>query len=202
ALLARQSERNADIVVGNRVKEGMGRSDSRSGMLAGEDAFWKPNGMPELMSTANVPIRVALLKRMLAFSPAFDIRFSPMGGEDADFFMRARKLGARFAGARDSMVQFRTEGARATLAGRVMRKFKAGCAQAHLARRHLSLYRMSRWLLMLIARTLAELIAAPARVPFFSLRADCLSKLGAACGMWYGVLGGRVRYYTGQGLSE
>jgi hypothetical protein len=201
ALIAVARREHADVVIGNRRKAD--RSDQDEGlMLMVGDHLWKSDGMPELMSTANVLVGVGILKQLMISGPAFDTRFSPMGGEDADFFIRARALGAVFATAPDSIVDFRTEGARASVAGQIARKFKSGCAQAHLVRKHQRLFAAASWIGVLILRTAEQLLLLPVRSVLPQVRADACAKLGNSAGAWFGLLGGRINYYRGTGLSE
>lgn len=201
ALTAVARREQADVVVGNRRKAD--RSDRDEGlMLRTADRLWKSDGMPELMSTANVLIGVEILKQLMISGPAFDTRFSPMGGEDADFFIRARALGAVFATAPDSIVDFRTEGARASVAGQIARKFKSGCAQAHLIRKHQHILAAASWVGMLILRTAEQLVLLPVRSALPQVRAEACAKLGNSVGAWFGLLGGRINYYRGAGISE
>jgi succinoglycan biosynthesis protein ExoM len=200
--LASAAERdNADIVIGNRRKAD--RDNASNGlMLVDTDHLWKREGLPDLMSTANVLIRITLLKRLMVSASAFDVRFSPMGGEDADFFMRAKALGARFSVAPASIVEFRTEGARASFAGQVARKFKAGCSQAHLVRKHQNFSHSLRWITRLLIRTLAQTVLLPIKILQPSSRNETIAKLGNSLGAWYGLFGGTINYYRGSGLSE
>jgi succinoglycan biosynthesis protein ExoM len=205
-LVVRQRETGASVMAGNRRKlatdaEGA-RSCAQGTMMDGMTKLWKPSGMPELISTSNVLIAAPLLARMAKAGPVFDPVFSAMGGEDADFFIRARKFGAVFAAAPASLIDFRTEGARGTLLGRMVRKFKAGCAQAHLARRHLPAFRLALWLAGLCWRTLRDLVLLFPDALRHGAKGEGLAKLWGSFGMWFGLFGGRYRYYTGTGLSE
>jgi hypothetical protein len=139
---------------------------------------------------------------MSASGPVFDPLFSPMGGEDADFFMRAKKGGASFAAAPASLIEFRTEGARGTLIGRMARKFKSGCAQAHLARRHLARSRLLIWIASLCWRTLRDLVLLIPGLIRQGSNSETPAKLSGSVGFWFGLLGGRYRYYSGKGVSE
>jgi glycosyltransferase involved in cell wall biosynthesis len=205
-LVVRQRETGALVVAGNRRKLAPGAAGAQSGgqgtMMDGMTELWKPSGLPELISTSNVLIGAPLLTRMAAAGPVFDPVFSAMGGEDADFFMRARQLGAPFAAAPASLIDFRTEGARGTLLGRMVRKFKAGCGQAHLARRHLDPAALAWWVGGLCWRTLRDVVLVLPDFLRHGTRGEGLAKLWGALGMWFGLFGGRYRYYTGSGLSE
>jgi len=202
-LVARQRATGADVVAGNRRK--MTQTDGAPGpiaMMDGEGRLWKANGLPELLSTSTVLIATSVLRRLAATGPVFDPLFSAMGGEDADFFIRARKAGARFAGAPASLIDFRVDGARGTFVGRIARKFKAGCGQGHLARRHLPPAALAGWLVGLAFRTLRDLLAVLPDLIWRRAHSEVASKLGGSIGMWFGLFGGRYHYYTGSGLSE
>jgi len=207
-LLERQRETGADVVMGNRRKFS-GEGDpavavpgaSRT-MLEEGASLWKRNGLPNLLATCNVLIATPLLAQMGAQGPVFDPLYSAMGGEDADFFLRARRTGASFAAAPGSLIDFRTEGVRGTAVGRIKRKFKAGCAQGHIARHYLGGMALPAWIASLLWRLARDLVLLLPDLLRRGTRGEIPGKLASSGGMCFGLLGGRYRYYGSSGASE
>lgn len=200
-LVERQRESSADIVMGNRRKPRafgrMAATPVRAGKGAPEPGvqLWQPNGLPDVLATNNVLIATPLLARMLQAGGAFDPFFSAMGGEDADFFVRARTAGASFAYAPHSLVDVRVDGERSTFVGRVTRKFKSGCSKGHLVRRNLKRARLAAW----FAGTGTQMAKATLMLlPDLLLKGDRAkspAKLAWTCGAFFGFCGGRFNYY-------
>ena len=200
-LVERQQETGAEIVMGNRCKpRALGRMASvpvkaERGSPEPDVRLWQANGLPEVLATNNVLIAVPLLARMLRTSFAFDPFFSAMGGEDADFFVRARKAGATFAYASRSLIEVRVDGERSTFAGQVTRKFKSGCSKGHLAHRNLKGTRLASWFAEVgVQMAKATLLLLPDLL-LRGFRAKSPAKLGWSCGAFFGFFGGRFNYY-------
>jgi hypothetical protein len=101
-----------------------------------------------------------------------------------------------------SCIDFRTEGARSTLHGRTMRKLKAGCSQGHLARKYMSGAHLTSWVAGALLRLLRDSLLL---VPDFILHgrsARSIPKLAWTLGGFWGLLGGRVEYYTNPKLTR
>ena len=67
----------------------------------------------------------------------FRSEFAHCGGEDSDFFIRARRAGFSHACAHDSIVERVWETNRMTLSGVLRRGFQRGGSRIHIARAHL-----------------------------------------------------------------
>ena len=199
-LSQKQVETDADIVMGNRR--------TPSGCVIDPEAsdneirLWKRNGLPNLLSTCNVLIRTRIFEDVSQAGYIFNPFFSPMGGEDADFFIRSKRAGARFTSSPLSCIQFRTEGARSTTYGRIMRKLKAGCSQGHLARKYIDGAYLALWLGESMWRLFRDSLLL---APDFIIRgrsARSIPKLAWTIGSIWGFLGGRVDYYTNPNLTR
>lgn len=77
-----------------------------------------------LEGTGNLLVRRALFQNLPA--PWFDPAFSFTGGEDKDFFTRAKKAGAQFAWAADAIVHDFVPPTRANLKWALSRAYSAG----------------------------------------------------------------------------
>jgi GT2 family glycosyltransferase len=124
-LLAMQAETGADAVGGtvHRVFE------SDPGAWAthcdGVSDVLHPAGpIAMLEGTGNLLIRRALLETLA--EPWFDPDFSFTGGEDKDFFVRARNAGAQFAWAADAVAHDFVPPSRANLKWALSRAYSAG----------------------------------------------------------------------------
>ena len=200
-LARRQGSTGVDIVVGNRVyvedaanfdKLDAGEPDPRT---RNETKIWKSNGLPNLLSTCNVLISRNILERLACEGPVFDPLFGLMGGEDADFFMRARGMGADIARADRSLVRKRVWLERATVRGVMRRKFRSGCSEGHLVRRYVNGGQRLRWFAAIGGRFLRSGGALFAGLFAASKRGKALSKLAWCCGAVFGYAGGNYRYY-------
>ncbi|HSC61047.1 MAG TPA: glycosyltransferase [Rhizomicrobium sp.] len=77
-----------------------------------------------LEGTGNLLMRRALVENLPA--PWFDVAFSFTGGEDKDFFVRAKAAGAKFAWAGDAIIYDHVPPSRANLKWALSRAYSAG----------------------------------------------------------------------------
>ncbi|MEZ5825126.1 MAG: glycosyltransferase [Geminicoccaceae bacterium] len=151
-LVLRQEESGADIVMGAFIDElpddPPGTFEARRQRLLDRDEkpIWNRFGLPNAMATCNVLISRPVLEKLAATGPAFDTSFRMTLGEDSDFFMRARKAGARFARARLSVIHYRIPPERTSARARFRHRFRMGKAEARLVRLHLDDGQRRRWL--------------------------------------------------------
>ncbi|MEZ5825124.1 MAG: glycosyltransferase family A protein [Geminicoccaceae bacterium] len=201
-LVARQDMTGVDIVVGNRVyvdaaenfeQASADRPDPRT---RNETEIWKKNGLPNLLTACNVLISRTLLETLAGKGPVFDPAFGLMGGEDADFFMRARGAGACIARAEHSLVKVRVWSERATVSGVMRRKFRSGCSEGHLVRRYMAAGQRVRWFGQTAWRFARSGGALMAGLFAASKRNKALSKLAWCCGAAFGYAGGSYNYYA------
>ena len=193
-LIKKYDETGADIVMGNRRRPSGYAIDPAE--PHSQVTLWKPNGLPDLLSTCNVLINTRILETLAREGPIFDPVFSSMGGGDADFFVRARKAGATFTAAPRSIIDFRVEGARSSFHGGIRRKLKGGCSQGTLARKYVKGRFKAAWLTSLAWRSIRDLLLL---LPDFALnqrKAKSLQKLAWDYGAFYGFLGGQIAYYN------
>lgn len=87
-----------------------------------------------LEGTGNLLLRTSLLRTLPA--PWFDAAFSFTGGEDKDFFVRAKVAGARFAWAADAVVNDFVPASRANLRWALHRAYSAGNSDMRVFLKH------------------------------------------------------------------
>ncbi len=144
-LLEQQSATGADLVFGSwrpaadtpewALRAGIFRDPSRFKALGGAGRY----GLPNCASTCNVMASRRILEKLDSQGDVFDHRFRLSGGEDKDFFIRARESGATLASADDSIIDLSYEAERFEAKGLLRRGFKGGCSQAVMARTYGSL---------------------------------------------------------------
>lgn len=155
-------------------------------------------GLPWMASTCNVLIGREVLERVGAGGPLFDEDLSHSGGEDKDFFLRARDQGAQLASAGESVVIRQHDPKRFTVVGLFLRGFKNGCSRINKTWTHGGAWAVFKRLLS----TLLKLTLVSVSLPFliFSRRTFMpqVYRLGKVSGIFYSLLTGRnYRYYSG-----
>lgn len=93
---------------------------------------------PHCAGTCNVLIRRTVVEHLGEAGPVFRPEFALTGGEDTDFFIRARLAGFSIAVAADSIVFLNWGAARLTWRGTLKRVFRLGSASMHVDRAHMS----------------------------------------------------------------
>jgi succinoglycan biosynthesis protein ExoM len=200
-LLERQAETGADIVMGNTKRE-MPSSASPTTRalfaqrrLTNDLPLWDRYGLPQRLGTNNVLIRRSLLQRMHDAGPVFDPRFALLGGEDSDFFCRAKLSGATFARAEKSFINSRLSTERLSTRGYIRRRFRKGISQGMMTRRYLTLGNRYRWLGKAAKHLVASLLLLPLRVASRDRLARELARIAVSSGAFYGFIGRRYDYY-------
>jgi glycosyltransferase involved in cell wall biosynthesis len=94
-------------------------------------------GLPAWAGTYNVLIGARVLEHLDGGGGVFRAEFAHCGGEDSDFFIRAKHAGFSHACAHDSIVERAWETHRMTLSGVLRRGFQRGGSRIHIARAHL-----------------------------------------------------------------
>ena len=192
-LIARQQAMNADIILGAAL-----RASNDDTLHVPDDSvpIWREDGLANTLGTGNVMIARSVLERMQSKGPVFDPAFGHIGGEDADFYYRAKLAGARFVRASASRVFAPYSQERTSGRGLFALKFRYGCADAALVRRHLDPAARRKWLGATVRRFLRSLLTTPVRLLRDPRKYDrTLSKLGWPSGALYGFFGGRYGYY-------
>ncbi len=94
-----------------------------------------PTGLiSDLVGAGNLLLRREALEKMKA--PWFDMSFAMTGGEDADFFMRLKEQGARFAWANDAVAFDFVPASRANLKWALRRAYSAGNSDMRVFLKH------------------------------------------------------------------
>ncbi len=203
-LLNRQAETGADLVFGTWVlgdempqwarDRGIFRAPNKD-KRRGKDSRY---GLPDSASTCNALATRQILERVAAEGSVFSDTFRHSGGEDKDFFLRARALGASFASADNSVIHRNHDPTRFTTREVLRRGFKNGCSRANLARSHGDTMRR----LSLFGSSLVKLLLSLAILPFCIVSRGrfnhALYKLGKSSGVLYATVTGRsIHYYSG-----
>jgi glycosyltransferase involved in cell wall biosynthesis len=133
ALLQAQQRHAADVVTGPVVPVFEGPVPE----WVVRGGFFEPRGYPdgslrEVAFTNNVLMRAALPAELKL---AFDDRLALTGGEDTDFFMRARRAGARLVWAADAVVRETVPAQRTRAAWILRRGFREWGSHSYSERR-------------------------------------------------------------------
>ncbi len=134
---------------------------------------------------------------MAAAGPVFSHAFRHSGGEDKDFFLRARDMGAQLASAENSVIHRNHDPERFTARELYRRGFKNGCSRANLARSHGSLARRLWLLVAALGKLLGAIVLLPFTVWSRARLNHGLYRMGKASGVLYASLTGRsIHYYA------
>tara|TARA_R110002049_G_scaffold161198_2_gene326710 strand:- start:2516 stop:3481 length:966 start_codon:yes stop_codon:yes gene_type:complete len=203
-LLERQQETHADIVFGSWIMD-----EQMPQWAEGAGIFRPPNkvkrktkdsryGLPSCASTCNVLVGRDILERVGAQGPIFSHAFCNSGGEDKDFFIRARNVGALLTSADDSLIHRNHDVTRYSARGLLRRGFKNGCSQVNMARTHGSNNRMFKMFSSAFAKLLLSLISLPFLIFSKSKTMHNLYRMAKSGGVLYTTLTGRsIKYYAG-----
>jgi len=204
-LLWRQIETGAHLVFGTwkadpslpawTINSGIFRDPSSVKNTSNDSRY----GLPPYASTCNVMVGREILERVAATGCVFDHSFRFSGGEDKDFFIRARKLGAQFSTAHKSIIYMGRQPERYTARGLLRRGFKCGCSQVGMARSHGNLKRR----VVLRIKTLLKLplvaITLPLTVFSKKMILAHLYRIGKCSGVLYATFTGRALNYYARG---
>ncbi|MCB1834736.1 MAG: glycosyltransferase [Geminicoccaceae bacterium] len=190
-LLRRQVETGADIVMGSFIDElpddppQAFEEKHRRLLKRAEKPIWNRFGLPNAMATCNVLIARSVLEKLTIAGNAFDPTFSMTLGEDSDFFMRARKVGARFARARGSAIHYRIPPERTSATARFRHRFKMGRAEAKLVHLHLAPTQRRRWIGYVCWRLIRSTLLLPVQ---YVAGKDTWPELAGKAGWPFGAL--------------
>jgi succinoglycan biosynthesis protein ExoM len=140
-----------------------------------------------LQGAGNLLIRATVLEKMAR--PWFDPAFALGGGEDHDFFVRARQAGVSFAWADDARCFGEVPESRATLSWRLARAYSVGNSDMRVLLKHnpslprrLGELAKIAAVLALVAPAALLLAATPRRAGPLEKLCRAMGKLMAMCG--------------------
>ena len=202
-LLDRQAVTGADLVFGSWVLDTqMPQWARESGIFRSPVKAKHENkggryGLPGCASTCNALVGRDILERVATTGPVFSHTFRFSGGEDKDFFIRARSLGARLASADMSVIHRNHEPDRYTARGLLKRGFKNGCSQVSMAHSHGTTSRVLRLLGTALSKLLMSLFLLPFSIFSRGMLMHNLYRMAKAMGVLYTALTGRsINYYS------
>ncbi len=202
-LLDRQAETGADLVfgtwvLGNQVPQwALERGVFRSPDKTKRNLKGSRYGLPDSASTCNVLAGRSILERVAAEGPVFSHDFRHSGGEDKDFFLRARTMGAQLASAEHSVILRNHEPERFTARELYRRGFKNGCSRANLARSHGSATRRLGLIGTALGKLLTAIVLLPLSIGSRARFNHRLYRIGKASGVLYSSFTGRsIHYYA------
>jgi succinoglycan biosynthesis protein ExoM len=198
-LVSRQRATGADLVLGIwQLPDNLSIPESLRGF-----EFFKSRdlddtnrwGFPYWAATCNVLIGRRVVERLGQVGPVFRQEFALTGGEDTDFFIRARIAGFSVAVAAESVVFLDWGGARLTLRGALRRTFRLGSTSMHLDRAHMPAWhcerrrRAARSELVRLTKRWPRLLFKPKKL------GRRLPKIAWSLGVLYGHAGRSYKYY-------
>ncbi|MEM0953507.1 MAG: glycosyltransferase family 2 protein [Pseudomonadota bacterium] len=202
-LLDRQAVTGADLVFGTWVLDTMMPQWAReSGIFRSPVKAKHQNkggryGLPGCASTCNALVGRSILERVATTGAIFNHTFRFSGGEDKDFFIRARLLGARLASADMSVIHRNHEPDRYTARGLMRRGFKNGCSQVGMARSHGTAMRVVKLLGTSLGKLLMSLFLLPFSIFSQGMLMHNLYRIAKAFGVVYAAVTGRgINYYS------
>ncbi|MEM6579885.1 MAG: glycosyltransferase family 2 protein [Pseudomonadota bacterium] len=198
-----QLETEADLVFGSWVlddqmpewarESGIFRSPTKSkqGKKGGR------YGLPDCASTCNLLVSKRILEQVGELGPIFSHAFRNSGGEDKDFFIRAKNIGASLASAEKSII-LRVHGPdRYTAKGLIRRGFKNGCSQVNMARNHGDGARRLKLLGTALGKMIISIVILPFSIFSKATFMHSLYRVAKATGVFYTTVTGRsIKYYS------
>jgi glycosyltransferase involved in cell wall biosynthesis len=159
------------------------------------DTFAPTGPIAVIEGTGNLLARRSLFEKMPA--PWFDPAFGFTGGEDKDFFVRAKAMGARFAWANDAIVYDHVPPSRANLKWALRRAYSAGNSDMRVFLKHVPSFNARA---NEAARILAALLLNPILFVILAFnpnrRVRPLRKLCRAFGKIAAIAGRRYEEYS------
>jgi glycosyltransferase involved in cell wall biosynthesis len=199
-LIEKQQKTGADVVFGTWRLDAELPGWLRDTGLFKEPRHDKPGayGLPKGVATCNVLIGRSIIDKLAAEGPVFCPEFSFVGGEDKDFFIRARESGAVFASAEKSIVNRNHEDCRLTFRGILRRGFHSGCSKMHMTRRHGTRGQSAVRGMVALLRVVFRVLSLPLFVFSKGLLMRHLYRLSTEIGvLYYGLTGRKFHYYLG-----
>ena len=155
-----------------------------------------PFGIPVRAATSNVLIEADLLRRMAEAGPVFRPEFRHSGGEDTDFFVRARAAGAELAVARQSVVLSCWDPTRLHFRGVLRRGLKLGTTRYRLQTAHgapASVWARRRLAFRKLRKSLRRLLRDMWRP---DRRPDAVVRIAEDLGEMMAAFGHEIGYYS------
>jgi succinoglycan biosynthesis protein ExoM len=153
---------------------------------------WPPGSVPLLLGAGNVLICCHSLERV--GWPSFDARFGASGGEDAEYFIRLRSIGFRYAWAPAAIATEQVSGDRLRETAIVSRAWRTGNNEVRIYQAN----RRAGALAVTIAKAAAMLLASSLLAPMLlipSRRLWLRSKWASSTGMIAALFGRSASYY-------
>lgn len=199
-LMQKQRETRADIVCGAipavvdpRWPEWL----KNSPLFAPSDAKSETKfGIPRGIGSGNVLIDCGLLARLKTAGPVFSPEFALIGGSDTEFYIRAKRSGARIVKAQNAIVHRQYNGRRITFTGLLVYALHRGNYSAHILKVHGTPQQIRGRLLKAIKKLSLGLIHLPACAHSKTALAAKLFQVGIEAGFFYGFAGGKVLEFS------
>jgi glycosyltransferase involved in cell wall biosynthesis len=156
-------------------------------------------GIPQGIGSGNVLIDSRLLARLKTAGPVFSPEFALIGGEDTEFYIRAKRSGARIVKAEKAVVHRHHHGPRITFRGLLVYALHRGNYSAHILRVHGTPQQIRVRLLKAVKKLSLGVIQLPACALSKTALAAKLFQIAIEVGFFYGLMGGNILEFSHHG---
>lgn len=156
-------------------------------------------GIPQGIGSGNVLIDCRLLARLKTAGPVFSPEFALIGGEDTEFYIRAKRSGAKIVKAQNSIIHRHYSGPRITFKGLMVYAMHKGNYSAHILRAHGTPEQIQGRLLKAVKKLSLGVMQLPACAFSKTALAAKLFQIGIEVGFFYGVAGGNILKFSHHG---
>jgi len=153
-------------------------------------------GIPQGIGSGNVLIDCCLLARLKTAGSVFSPEFALIGGSDTEFYIRAKRSGARIVKAENAIVHRHYVGPRITFRGLLVYALHRGNYSAHILKVHGTPPQIRGRLLKAAKKLSLGVIQLPACAFSKTALAAKLYQVGIEAGFFYGFMGGNILEFS------
>lgn len=159
-------------------------------------------GVPQGIGSGNVLMDGRLLARLKSVGPVFSPEFALIGGSDTEFYIRAKRSGAKIVKAENSIIHRHYSAPRLTFKGLMVYALHKGNYSAHILRVHGTPEQIRGRLLKAVKKLSLGVIQLPACGFSKTALAAKLFQIGIEVGFFYGVVGGNILEFSHHGKRQ
>lgn len=153
-------------------------------------------GIPQGIGSGNVLIDCRLLARLKTAGPVFSPAFALIGGSDTEFYIRAKRSGAKITTAEKSIIHRHYGGRRITFRGLMVYALHRGNYSAHILKVHGTPQQIRERLLKAVKKLSMGMMQLPACALSKTALAAKLYQIGIEAGFFYGFMGGNILKFS------
>jgi glycosyltransferase involved in cell wall biosynthesis len=153
-------------------------------------------GIPQGIGSGNALIDCRLLESLKTVGPVFSPRFALIGGSDTEFYIRAKRSGAKIVKAGNSIIHRHYSGPRITFKGFMVYALHKGNYSAHILKVHGTPEQIQGRLLKAVKKLALGVFQLPACAHSKTALAAKLYQIGIEAGFFYGFMSGKILEFS------